>query len=135
MTAFKRSQARYVRKSYKTTNWPEYEAGLRQRGSLTVWISEDELKGWGPPKHGQRKPGGQQQHSNRAIETAVTVLWCAAGTGVRAGCALRLPWDGSAECTWAVAGLPTPEYTSFEIFLRLLIGFRDVVGRLLPLAN
>jgi hypothetical protein len=73
MTAFKRSQAKYVRKSYKTTNWPEYEAGLRQRGSLTVWISEDELKGWGPPKRGQRKPGGQEQYSNHAIETALTV--------------------------------------------------------------
>jgi hypothetical protein len=36
MTIFKRSQTNYVRKSYKTTNWPEYEAGLRQRGSLTV---------------------------------------------------------------------------------------------------
>ena len=73
MTAFKRSQAKYVKKSYKTTNWPEYEAGLRQRGSLTVWISEDELKGWGPPKRGQRKPGGQERYSNRAIETALTV--------------------------------------------------------------
>jgi len=73
MTAFKRSQAKYVRKSYKTTNWPEYEAGLRQRGSLTVWISEDEIKGWGPPKRRQRKPGGQEQYSNRAIETTLTV--------------------------------------------------------------
>ena len=73
MTAFKRSQAKYVRESYKTTNWPEYEAGLRQRGSLTVWISEDEIKGWGPPKRRQRKPGGQEQYSNRAIETALTV--------------------------------------------------------------
>jgi hypothetical protein len=73
MTAFKRSQGKYVRESYKTTNWPEYEAGLRQRGSLTVWISEDELKGWGPPKRGQRRPGGQQRYSNRAIETALTV--------------------------------------------------------------
>ncbi len=36
MTTFKRSQAKYVRKSYQTTNWPEYEAGLRQRGSVTV---------------------------------------------------------------------------------------------------
>jgi hypothetical protein len=33
MTAFERSQAKYVRRSYKTTNWPEYEAGLRQRGN------------------------------------------------------------------------------------------------------
>ena len=73
MTAFKRSQAKYVRKSYKTTNWPEYEAGLRQRGSLTVWISEEELKGWGSPKRGQRKPGGQERYSNHAIETALTV--------------------------------------------------------------
>ena len=73
MTAFKRSQAKYVRKSYKTTHWPEYEAGLRQRGSLTVWISEHELKGWGPRKRGQRKPGGQEQYSNHAIETALTV--------------------------------------------------------------
>jgi hypothetical protein len=38
MTAFKRSQAKYVRKPFNTTNWPEYEAGLRQRGSLTEWI-------------------------------------------------------------------------------------------------
>ncbi len=73
MTAFKRSQAKYVKGSYKTTNWPEYETGLRQRGCLTVWISEDTLAGWGPPRHGRRKPGGQAQYSNHAIEIAVTV--------------------------------------------------------------
>jgi hypothetical protein len=73
MTAFKRSQAKYVKHAYKTTNWPEYEAGLRQRGSLTVWISEDELVTWGSPDRGQRKPGGQRSYSDRAIETAVTV--------------------------------------------------------------
>ena len=47
MNTFKRSQAKYVKLAYKTANWPEYEAGLRQRGSLTVWISEEELTGWG----------------------------------------------------------------------------------------
>ena len=73
MTAFKRSQAKYVKDSFKTTNWPEYEAGLRQRGSVTVWISEEELRGWGPPERGQLKPGGQQRYSNHAIETALTV--------------------------------------------------------------
>jgi hypothetical protein len=31
-------------------NWSEYEAGLQQRGRLTVWISEDELTGWEPPR-------------------------------------------------------------------------------------
>jgi hypothetical protein len=73
MTAFKRSQAKYVKHSYRTTNWPESEAGLRQRGSLTVRISEDEIKGWGSPERGQRRPGGQQRYSGRAIETALTV--------------------------------------------------------------
>ena len=71
MRTFKRSQAKYVKQSYQTTNWPEYEAGLRQRGSLTVWISEDELRGWGPPERGRQKPGGQQRYSDHAIETAL----------------------------------------------------------------
>ena len=73
MTAFKRTQAKYVKCAYKITNWPEYEAGLRQRGSLTVWVSEAELKGWGPPRNGRRKPGGQVRYTNRAIEIALTV--------------------------------------------------------------
>ena len=73
MTAFKRSQAKYVKQSYQTTNWPEYEAGLRRRGSLTVWISEEELRGWGTPAHGNRKPRGQQRYSDHAIETVLTV--------------------------------------------------------------
>ena len=34
MTAFKRSEAKYVRKSHKTANWREYEADPRQRSSL-----------------------------------------------------------------------------------------------------
>jgi hypothetical protein len=27
-------------------NWPEYEAELRRRGSLTVWISEEAVTEW-----------------------------------------------------------------------------------------
>ena len=73
MSAFKRSQAKYVKKPYRATNWPEYEAGLRDRGSLAVWTCEEALKGWGPPQRGQRKPGGQQRYSNCDIETALTV--------------------------------------------------------------
>jgi hypothetical protein len=74
MTAFKRSQAKYVKMPFETTNWPEYETGLQQRGSLRVWISnEEELKGWDAPANGKRSPGGQQRYSNRAIETALTV--------------------------------------------------------------
>ena len=39
MSKFKRSQRKYVKKSYRVRNWRGYEAGLRARGSLTVWIS------------------------------------------------------------------------------------------------
>jgi hypothetical protein len=28
---------------YRVTNWPEYDAALRQRGSLTVWFTEAAL--------------------------------------------------------------------------------------------
>ena len=41
MPEFKRSQAKYVKKPYKISAWSEYEKSLRQRGSLTIWISDD----------------------------------------------------------------------------------------------
>jgi uncharacterized NAD(P)/FAD-binding protein YdhS len=30
--------------SFKVQNWPAYEAGLRQRGSLTLWIEDGALE-------------------------------------------------------------------------------------------
>ena len=30
----------------RVTNWSEYNEGLRRRGDLTVWISEDALDLW-----------------------------------------------------------------------------------------
>ena len=36
MSHFKRTQRKYVKKAYRVLNWREYEAGLRNRGSLTV---------------------------------------------------------------------------------------------------
>ena len=35
MSIFKRTQRKYVKKAYRVRNWREYEAGLRNRGSLT----------------------------------------------------------------------------------------------------
>ena len=34
------------RARYKVTNWKAYEAGLRQRGSLTIWFSEEAVAAW-----------------------------------------------------------------------------------------
>ena len=30
----------------RVTNWPAYDASLRQRGSLTVWFTDDAITGW-----------------------------------------------------------------------------------------
>ncbi|MCP4453619.1 MAG: hypothetical protein GY809_19335, partial [Planctomycetes bacterium] len=56
-------------------NWREYEAGLRDRGSLTVWITlaDGKLANWDAPRLKSRKPGRQLRYSDHAIETAVTV--------------------------------------------------------------
>ena len=46
---------------------------MRNRGSLTVWISEDELLGWKARPAGKPKRGRKRDYSDRAIETALTV--------------------------------------------------------------
>ena len=75
MSIFKRTQRKYVKKAYRVRNWREYEAGLRNRGSLTVWISltTGKLVNWDAPRPRRRKPGRQRKYSNHAIETAVTL--------------------------------------------------------------
>ena len=54
----KRSQYKYAKSRYRIRNWPEYEAGLRRRGDLTIWLSEDAIKSWREPPSGN--PGGQR---------------------------------------------------------------------------
>lgn len=56
---------------FKVTNWVEYEAGLRQRGSLTLWMTPEALLSWPAPKRTTR--GGQPRYSDLAIETALTL--------------------------------------------------------------
>ena len=34
------------RQRHKVTNWAEYDAALRQRGSLTVWFTEAAIAAW-----------------------------------------------------------------------------------------
>jgi len=67
----KRSQYKYAKSSYRIRNWPEYEAGLRRRGDLTVWLSDDAINAWRAPASGQ--PGGQRTYANIAIEAALTI--------------------------------------------------------------
>ncbi|MCW2239023.1 hypothetical protein M2351_003653 [Azospirillum canadense] len=51
------------------TNWAEYDAALRQRGSLTVWVSEEAIAGWKAAP--RTTPGGQPNYSDLAITTAL----------------------------------------------------------------
>src|SRR5919205_241519 len=62
---------RFARAKYRVTNWPAYEAGLRQRGSLTVWFSDDAVESWRATA--RSTPGGQPRYSAMAIETALTL--------------------------------------------------------------
>ena len=39
---------------YKVSNWREYDQALRQRGSLTVWVTPEALEAWAPEKSGRR---------------------------------------------------------------------------------
>ncbi len=61
---------RIPRARYRVTNWPAYEAGLRQRGDLTLWLDEAALAGWAAPK--RSSPGGQPLYSDLAIELVLT---------------------------------------------------------------
>jgi hypothetical protein len=56
---------------FKVTNWAEYEAGLRRRGSLTLWIIPEALSSWQARKRTTRD--GQPLYSGLAIETALTL--------------------------------------------------------------
>jgi hypothetical protein len=52
--------------AFKVENWPEYEAGLRRRGSLTLWIEEAALESWQTVG-----PGGQARYADAAIQTSL----------------------------------------------------------------
>ena len=45
----KRTQLKYTKQKYRVRNWREYEAGLRKRGDLTLWFSEEAIAGWRAP--------------------------------------------------------------------------------------
>ena len=57
--------------SYRVKNWSEYEKSLRDRGDVTIWISQEAINSWTPTPTGIR--GGQPVYSDLAIETALTL--------------------------------------------------------------
>ena len=59
------------RQRQKVTNSAEYDAGLRARGSLTVWFTAEAIEGWCAEARTGR--GGQAKYSDLAIATALTL--------------------------------------------------------------
>ena len=71
---------------YRVRNWPAYDAGLQQRGSLTVWFTPQAVEAW--YYQGPRQRGAQYTFSEVAIQTAlilraVVSLAAAPNRGVR----------------------------------------------------
>lgn len=60
---------RIPQQKFRVKNWPNYEAGLRQRGSITFWISEAAIAEWSALR--RTTPGGQSRYSDLAIETSL----------------------------------------------------------------
>ena len=62
---------RIPKQRHRVTNWAAYEAGLRARGSLTVWFTAEAVEAWrAEPRTGR---GGQPRYSALAIKTALTL--------------------------------------------------------------
>ena len=72
MAAGKSSRVnRKYKTKYRIRNWQEYERGLKSRGDVTIWLSEEAVAAWTQPNNGLR--GGQRRYSNLAILTALTL--------------------------------------------------------------
>src|SRR4051812_24342483 len=62
---------RIPKQRHRVTNWAEYDAALRARGSLTVWFTPEAIAAWrAEPRTGR---GGQPRYSSLAITTALTL--------------------------------------------------------------
>ena len=94
-----------TRKSqYRIRNWHDYNESLVQRGSITLWISEEDIGAWKPD--GPRKRGGQVQYSDGAIQCLLMVrsvfhLTLRATEGFLRSLFHLLEWE-----------LPVPDYTT-----------------------
>jgi hypothetical protein len=62
---------RIPRARYRVQNWPAYEAGLRRRGDLTLWLDEAAIARWQAPR--RTPPGGQRRYSDLAIELVLVL--------------------------------------------------------------
>jgi IS5 family transposase len=91
---------------FKVTNWAEYEAGLRRRGSMTLWVTPEALGSWTAPRRKTR--GGWPRYSDLAIETTLML-------GMVFGLRLRQS-EGLLSSVLDMIGLdlPVPDHTTLS---------------------
>jgi len=64
---------RIPRQRHRVTNWPAYDASLRQRGSLTVWFTDDATAGWAAEPRTTR--GGQPLSASLTSLRGIAARW------------------------------------------------------------
>src|SRR3954451_25186402 len=98
---------------YRVRNWRDYEAGLRRRGSLTIWVTDEAVEAWRAAA--RTTPGGQARYSDLAIETSLT---------------LRMVFDLALRQTEGLVGsilelmgleLPVPDHSTLSRRARTLV--------------
>jgi len=97
-----RLQSAAPKPRYRVTNWPAYNRALVQRGSVTLWLSDEMIQGW-------RARGGKGcVYSDLAIRCALSLravfrLTLRQAQGFLASLANRL-----------LPGLPVPHYSTLS---------------------
>jgi hypothetical protein len=97
-----------MKQKYRVSNWSKYNAGLKQRGSLTFWVSEEVREQWlVSEKTGQR--GASRTYSDTAISTVATIgsLFGLAGRQAQGLVTSLFELMG-----WG--GVPVPDYTTIS---------------------
>lgn len=88
---------------YRAKNWSQYNRSLVNRGSLTLWVSDDALESWKAGASGER--GHPQVYSDKAILCAMSLK-----------AVFRLPYrqtEGFLKSIFELMGveLPVPSYS------------------------
>ena len=91
---------------YRVKNWRDYDAALRRRGDLTVWVTAEAIEAWTPANTGRR--GRPQRYSEMVVET-----------GLMLRLAFGRPWrqtEGMLASILRLLGLdlPVPDHTTFS---------------------
>ena len=95
------------KQQYRIRNWPEYNAALKRRGSLTLWVDEDALQGWHEAQKSGRR-GASLFYSASAILCALT-LQCVYHLPLRATVGLLASLFELMD-----VNLPVPDYSTLS---------------------